>query len=157
MLPYEKKLFWEIRLQILSIPRSLRCVSVKITEQWTEFDKQYFLFYLFPADEHFPSLLKTVNTCNTLSCMWYKHLLIMWHSCLPSERKNNNPCNFKDMRKCQSCKNLANSFTFWKLSDTREESLRDTLSRQSWVYHVNLSRCRKMFSSVPIQCSFLRQ
>lgn len=45
--------------------------------------------------------------------MWYKHLIIMWHSGLPSER-NNNPCNFKDKCKCQSCKNLANSFISWK-------------------------------------------
>lgn len=131
MLPYEKKLFWEIRLQILLIPRSLRCVSVKITEQWTEFDKQYFLFYLFPADEHFPCLLKTANTCNTLSCMWYKHLLIMWHSSFPSERKNNNPCNFKDKCKCQSCKNLPNSFISWKLLVIQEKKRRDVTERPS--------------------------
>ena len=95
-------------------PKVLGCVSVKITEQWTEFDMQYFLFYLFPADEPFPCLLKNVNICNTLSCMWYKHLLTMWHSSLPSERINNNPCNCKDKRNCQSCTNLANSFPSWK-------------------------------------------
>lgn len=115
MFAYEKKLFWEIRLWILLIPRSLGCDSVKITEQWTEFDMQYFLFYLCPADEPFPCLLQNVNICNTLSCMWYQHLFITWHSNLPSERRNNNACNFKDKRKCQSCKNLANSFTSWKL------------------------------------------
>lgn len=115
MFAYEKKLFWEIRLWILLIPRSLGCVSVKITEQWTEFDMQYFLFCLLPADEPFPCLLKNVKICNTLSCMWYEHLPITWHSSSLSERKNNNPCNFKDKHKCQSHRNFANSFTSWKL------------------------------------------
>lgn len=115
MFAYEKKLFWEIRLQMLLIPRSPGSVSVKITEQWTEFDMQYFLFYLFLADEPFPCLLKNVNICSTLSCMCYEHLPIMWHSSSLSERKNNNPCNFKDKHKCQSHRNLPNSFTSWKL------------------------------------------
>lgn len=115
MFAYEKKLFWEIRLWIVLIPRSLERVSVKTTEQWTKFDMQYFLFYLFPADEPFPCLLKNISIRNTLSCMWHKHLLIMWHSSLPSERNNNNPCNFKDKLKCQSRKNLSNNFTSWKL------------------------------------------
>lgn len=129
MFAYEKKLFWEIRLWIVLIPRSLGCVSVKITEQWTEFDMQYFLFYLFPADEPFACLLKNVSICNTLSCMWYKHLLTMWHSCLPSERNNNNPCNFKDKCKCQSCESSANSFTSWKLLVIKgKRSHRETLS-----------------------------
>lgn len=80
MFAYEEKLFWEIRLWTFLIPRSPGSVSVKITEQWTEFDMQYFLFYLFLADEPFPCLLKNVNICSTLSCMCYEHLPIMWHS-----------------------------------------------------------------------------
>lgn len=151
MFAYEKKLFWEIRLWMLLIPRSPGSVSVKITEQWTEFDMQYFLFYLFLADEPFPCLLKNVNIRSTLSCMCYEHLPVMWHSSFLSERKNNNPCNFKDKHKCQSHRNLPNNFPSWKLLMT--EGKRNhwaALCRLSWVYYVHSSKCNKVFFSVPI-------
>lgn len=150
MFAYEKKLFWEIRLWIFLIPRSPGSVSVKITEQWTEFDVQYFLFYLFLADEPFPCLLKNVSICSTLSCMCYEHLPIMWHSCSLWERKNNNPCNFKDKHKCQSHRNLPNSFTSWKLLMTERKRNHWELLSADWVYYIHSSKRSKVFFSVPI-------